>query len=411
MFCTDRGRALKTHHEEITRWRWARKRIDVTAAAVGHPADLWLYLHPYAARGGVQLEVRVCGKRAAMLKPLAARGNDWGWYRVPIGRVTGKRLDVQLRADTPAMNAWMLGIDPTSPPRFSTLSFDRGATWQNDSMGAHQGFRGEYMVRLRSASPTVREVTPPAIRYDDPVHPKLRELAAALPPAIRRQRDPWRQIRALRTWVATRWSHDPSGPAYAPWDPATILDWVNRDDHHGQHGKVTMCVHYAVVMVGCAAALGHRARCIVITRDVNSMDGHFITEVFDRKLSKWVLHDPNYDVHYEDGEPLGAVQLAHRALADRRLNQWVVAGRGMPTRPGRVVRSFRSLFATGVSYRQLAVWLRNDLVSDPAAGPPNHGSIAYCETDMCWYNPDPHDIGPMFPYRTANADRLTAPPA
>ena len=410
MFCTDRGRALRTHNEEITRWRWARKRFDLPAAAVGHAGELWLYLRPYARHNGVPLEVRVNGKRAAMVSPDPLYPLAWGWYRVGLPRITKRRLEVELRADTPAMNAWMLGLDPTLPPKFSALSLDQGAKWRNDSMGAHQALRGEYMVRLRSHNSALSELTPPPIRYDDPKHPHLRELAKSLPPAIRRLRDPWRQMRALRTWVATRWLHDPFGQAYAPWDPATIMDWSMRAEAHGQRGKVAMCVHYAVVMAGCAAALGHKSRCIVITREMNSEDGHFVCEVFDKKRGKWILHDPNYDVHYEDGEPLSGVELADRAIAGLPFESWVVQGRGMPTKPGRVLVGFRSLFATGRSYRQMAVWLRNDLISDPAAGPPNHGSITYCETDLLWYNPEPQNIAPMFPYRTGKSSKLIAAP-
>ena len=36
--------------------------------------------------------------------------------------------------------------------------------------------------------------------------------------------------------------------------------------------------------------------------------------------------------------------------------------------------------------------------------PPNHGSIAYCETEIVWYSPPGMDLAPMFPHRVAERD-------
>ena len=47
---------------------------------------------------------------------------------------------------------------------------------------------------------------------------------------------------------------------------------------------------------------------------------------------KWVLHDPNFDVHYEgeDDVPLSAVELAEGSHAGRSFGSSVRAGPGMP---------------------------------------------------------------------------------
>jgi hypothetical protein len=179
---------------------------------------------------------------------------------------------------------------------------------------------------------------------------------------------------------------------------------------HGQSGRVAVCVHYAIVLSQFAAALGHRARCVAMTLDINSSYGHFVAEVFDEQRGKWIVHDANYDAHYEDGTPLGIIELADRALTGMTLTPFAYCGSGMPTGPARVVRIFRTHFATGRSYRCASVWRRNNLISDPSGMPPNHGSVVYTESDMVWYNPAGHDIAPMFPHRTANADYFTRPP-
>jgi hypothetical protein len=359
----------------------------------------------------VPLVVALNGRTLGELRKGRERLDQWSWRRIAIDKVPQRQLELTLMTDAPAMNAWRLGIDNTVKPRHSALSFDQGRTWQNDSMGAHQALSGEYIVRIHSHANLPREAAPPPIMYEQLDHPRCRELAAMVPVRIRKQRNRWKRLLALRSWVAGRWSHDPFGAAYCPWDAPTILDWVGNDRPHGQKGRVAMCVHFATVLSQFAAALGHRSRCLAITREINSMYGHFVTEVFDDAQGKWIVHDANYDAHYEDGQPLGITELADRALAGVIFKPFVRLGSGMPTAPARVVRGFRNHFATGTSYRCASVWTRNNMISDPTGMPPNHGSVVYTETDFTWYNPAGHDIAPMFPHRTAKRDYFTQPPA
>jgi hypothetical protein len=136
------------------------------------------------------------------------------------------------------------------------------------------------------------------------------------------------------------------------------------------------------------------------------MDGHFITEVYDEEQSKWVLQDPNYDVHYEDGECLSVVDMADRCLAGRDCSAFVRTGPAMPREPKRLTDSFSRNFATGRSYRLAGFWTRNDYISNPIVAPPNHGSMAYSETDFIWYTPreDCVSATDMFPYRSASRE-------
>ena len=92
LFYSDRGRALRTHCEEITRWRWARKTFDLPAAAVDAPADIWLSLWPYAHHGGIPLEVIVNGRPQASLLPLSETAGGWGWYKVSLASVPTRQV-------------------------------------------------------------------------------------------------------------------------------------------------------------------------------------------------------------------------------------------------------------------------------------------------------------------------------
>ena len=414
LFFTDRGRVTIHHNEEITRWRWAKKVLQVPPEAVGSPADLWMLLSCYQGNK-VPLVVQVNRKAAGEITAEQAGGATWSWvkWRIPAKLLREGKNEIVLSADTPAMNAWTLAMESVPHTPRSWLSLDGGKTWQNRHMGAHGILRGEYLIRLRSHSPKLHEHRLPQIIYEDPAHPRVQELRNALPTHLRKMRDSWKQLLALRTWVATRWQWDSSGPVYTPWDPMTIIDWGNRkSDHHGQRrGRIVMCVHFGVVFASFAAALGHRARCVAITQDINSWKGHFVTEVFDERTGRWIIHDANYDVHYEDGLPLSGVDLAERAIAGKDCTDLVRSGPGMPTTQAGVMSSFRQYFATGVSYRVLGIWTHNNFVSDPTVAPPGHGNINYCETDFIWYAPAEleEDATAMFPYRCRSREKLTRP--
>jgi hypothetical protein len=50
--------------------------------------------------------------------------------------------------------------------------------------------------------------------------------------------------------------------------------------------------------------------------------------------------------------------------------------------------AFVALAAALRYYRHVALWRRNDFISDPSAAPPSHGDICFNETDLIWYTPD-----------------------
>ena len=403
LYLSERGRMLMADNEEITRWRWAGKRFRLPRAAADASADLWLCLQ-VCDGNRLPLDVQLNGTPLARVAPEShPHGNYW-WARVPVPhrRLKAGINDIQLRCDAQAMNAWMLGMEHGHTTPNSAVSTDRGRIWRNHDMGIRNVMRGEYLVRLRSHARSLKDPTPPTITYEDPGHARVRESSDLVPARIRKMRDPWKQILALRTWVATRWSHRPFGPCYTPWDPWSILDWAGSNRGHGQRGTIVMCVHFGALFAALAAALGHRARCIVATEDPNTPSGHFMAEVWDPKRETWVLHDPNYDLHYEDAAPLSAIELACRSHDGLSFDPLVRTGKGTPTGPRRVVDYFNRYYRTGRGFHHTGVWAANQFVSDPTTAPPNHGSPCYTETGILWYNPPGMDLAPMFPFRTSD---------
>ena len=415
LILSERGRILMQHHEELTRWRLARKRLTVPRAALDAPATLWLLLGCYP-ENDTPLHVRVNGSDVGTIEPITDEGvGVWCWRALELepGVLREGQNEIVLHAEPLAMNAWMLALDPSARRRQSALSVDGGRRWHSRELGAHGALSGEYLIRLRSHSEQIDEHRLPRVVYEDPRHDHVRELLSLLPESIVSERDPWQQVLALRTWVARQWTHHPGGDVYTPWDAATILDWARRERGHGRRGAVAMCVHFGVTFTALASALGHRARCIAITGSMHQRSGHFIAEVYDRDSACWVAHDANFDVHYAEASgPLAAPDLAERAMHGADCSALVLRGPGFPDDVPRLVRAFETNFGSGRSYRHVGVWTRNDFTTRPAVAPPSHGANAYCETDFVWYAPDQttrQQIA-MFPYQSSARRWFDRPP-
>lgn len=413
LFHTERGRMLAHNNEELSRWRWVRKVFKLPAAAAGHPAELWLNLCEYE-NNHTPLDVLLNGHPLGQLPAQRGAQKFWYWYKldIPAKKIRTGENRFELRANSPAMNAWTLAIEPGHAEPHSFISTDQGKKWRNHGMGAHNILRGEYLIRLHSLAPKIKPDKPPRILYEDPAHPRVKELLQLIPEDIRAMRDPWEQLLKLRTWQSTAWSHSHIGQAYAPWDPWTILDWTRRTGAHALPSRIAMCVHFGSMFAAMLTSLGHKARCIINTTGLSSGNGHFMTEVWSKRHKKWVLHDGNLDLHYEaDGVPLSAFDLADRCDQGLLpLNELIRVGPGYHRQPPHVSAFNEKLALPGIGWRHTGVWLTNNYISDPTSAPPTHGSVTYCETDILWYNPRGHAPAPMFPYTIADRKELDRAP-
>jgi hypothetical protein len=132
----------------------------------------------------------------------------------------------------------------------------------------------------------------------------LRELVAGIP----RQFD---QMRRLQDWVNAQWPDGTPTP-YPPWNALTVLDWIRS----GRTGG--FCAQYAQVFLQSLAALGYTARYIEIGSRDNPY-AHYLTEVWSNDYDKWVVMDPDFNVHFErGGVPLSALEI-HDALVSSAL--------------------------------------------------------------------------------------------
>ena len=411
MYFTERGRMTEGHNEEITHYRWARKKLKLPATAAGAKADLWLCLAMYSGNR-TPLRIDLNGRMLAKVSPTKRLRHVWGWKSVPVpaGRLKVGVNDILIRADNLAMNGWVLGIEGGYANPRSYLSHDQGRTWSNHAMGIDGITRGEYLVRLRSGAEKLRSLTLPRVVYEDARHRRVKAAAGLIPARIRRMVNPWRRLLSLRTWIAASWQHRGGPGAYTPWDPWTVLDWKDRQwSHSRNYPSVAFCVHFGTLMIALASAMGCLARGVATTGDLASISGHFMAEVWDHKTGRWVLHDPTFDIHYEDGSPLSAIDIAQRSLAGQYLKPLVRSGAAFARSGLHQSEGLEQQFYTGKSLQIASIYSRNNFVSDPTAAPPAHGILPYTETDFVWFDPT-GKLTPMFPYRTADRRYFDAAP-
>jgi len=399
------GRAMPAEAEGISHWRWARKRFSLSAAQARAAAGVWLCLRDEPADSH-HLIVQINGRQVAKLSPVnrpekGIARPGWAWHRVP-AEGAFKRGDnqVQLRSESPGLTGWKLAIENRCGATDSHVSDDAGQTWRNQGMGLHSALMGEYLIRLE-----LDDLAPPAqwpkVQFENPRHVKVKALADLLPAAIGRERNPLRQLLRLRTWVASQWQHTPRGVAYAPWDPATVLDWTKQAQSGRTAAPITICVHYGAVFAALATSLGHRARCIATAGDLRNANGHFVTEIWDEAQNQWVLHDPNLDMHFEEaGRRLSAADVCDLSNAGKNLKKITQCGPATARQPKHIEDFIHQEVLPGRPYRHIAVWTRNNYISNPAIAPVNHGPMCYTEVDWAWYSPrEKGELG-MFPYVT-----------
>jgi len=122
---------------------------------------------------------------------------------------------------------------------------------------------------------------------------------------------------ALKRWVRSRWNHGWSRSFGSVADALDILREAAR-------GEQFNCGHYSTVFRACATALGWPARpvsvaladCSFPRDDRIGNVGHAIPEVWSNEHRKWVVMDPDLNVHYErDGVPLSAWEIREAWLS------------------------------------------------------------------------------------------------
>ena len=404
VFYSETGHVVPTLCEELTDYRRARKVLHLPDTA--EPAMLFVLARPYP---GSEFPLSISVNGAEVPGPLPGSRDFYGWYEVPVPPsllVAGANV-CEFWTDAPAMNAWSLAIENGHREPESFVSTDGGKTWRNEKMGYLNVSRGEYVVRVRLAEGT--DPAPPLMVWEASSTPRLRRLRQMLPHHVLQAGATLDRVRALTTWVCTRWEYRCVGGIYAPWDAETIMAWGQAARGHDDREPIVMCVHYAVTLVSCCMAAGIPARCAIFTGMINGHNGHFTAEVWFEEFGKWVMVDPTLDaILFKDGVPLSVkeIQQAGSDLTD--LVEWG-PGYDFQIKNPVIGPWIRATFLNGVCFRHRSIWPRTDFLAHPELTPAWHGSTSYCETNLVWEAKDLQQGFGMFPY-FGEQEYVDAPP-
>jgi len=394
LYVSEEGRVMPGHCEELTRFRRARKQLHLPAT--DSTAQLWILLRAYPNCSS-PLHLSVNSVEIASIE--AERPGAWHWHCLDV-EATALHAGVnqiELWTDTSAMDGWSLALEAGHAQPDSEISDDGGRQWRRERMGYLNTLLAEYVVRIRLAEG--EDPAPDAVVFEDPNSPRLASLRQMLPASAFGDAPVLERARILSSWLAASWEHTGSGRAeqYAPWDAETLLAWAPGQIGHNGKRPIAMCVHYAAALVSAAQSVGIAARCAVLTEAVNGMQGHFVAEIWDPELNKWVVVDPNSDALFvRDGVAMSMTEIQQAGPGIGTLIEWG-AGTEFQLSFPHIVEFAEETLKKGVCFAHRSVWHRADLLTSPWMSPPGHGALSYCETGLVWEQRDlQHGFG-MFP--------------
>lgn len=132
----------------------------------------------------------------------------------------------------------------------------------------------------------------------------------------------------LKNWVARQWP-DGNPIPYPPWNALIILEWARRP----VNPVYGFCAQFAQVMLQALLSLGYIARYIEIGLTYNPY-AHFILEVWSNQYKKWIVLDPDYNVHFEAGGiPLSAREVHNYYVTNQKASVTTIRGDVVPGHP------------------------------------------------------------------------------
>jgi len=404
LYYSERGSVVPYLCEELTDYRRARKIL--TLPATGKGGILYL-LARSSSQSNTPLQVSANGTMLAKIDPAAEDYYRWYTVVLPAELLRDGENSFELWCDSPIMGCWSLAIEGGYENPESFVSTDFGDTWRDWGLGYLNSMRGEYVVRVRV--PEGKDPDPPPFVWEDPGQARLKRITNLIPESILTLRDNFETTRRILSWVNLQFdlSRTDQATLYAPWDPETIIAWGRSGQGHYGRKAVAMCVHYSIVATLFFLAAGLRARPAVITRGLNTTDGHFMVEVWLDEYHKWIVVDPTLDALFmRNDTPLSVSEIQAEGENVGRLVSWGPSHETHPTLPEDWIHG---VFLNGECFKHRSIWGRNDFLSHPEHTPAGHGSTCYCETDLIWEAKDLEEGFAAFPY-FGHSGYFDAPP-
>jgi len=159
------------------------------------------------------------------------------------------------------------------------------------------------------------------------------------------------KIVKMRQWVNGLWNHGPPDPD-CPLDAFCQLAAIRTGSMSG------WCGSFAVVLIQFYLAIGLKARSVSVGKAKES-DWHNVVEVWSNDYKKWVMMDPNFNIHFVDSTtkiPLNILELRDRVKKEQYENIELI---GKSTEYN--VQANPKLLLN--YFRLFSIYMRNDFLS------------------------------------------------
>jgi hypothetical protein len=146
--------------------------------------------------------------------------------------------------------------------------------------------------------------------YHSPRMKHLRE-KYGLDAVVAGEADEWKRILLLRNWIHAHIRIENENPTRTRLETFALLDAALA-------GGAFECTHFSIVQHAVLNSFGYVTRRLGAGPGLKENGGHHgINEVWVNKLSKWVLVDSKYDLHFEkDSVPLSALEIRDEVWKD-----------------------------------------------------------------------------------------------
>lgn len=123
-------------------------------------------------------------------------------------------------------------------------------------------------------------------------------------------------VRAKRLlhYLAPRLTHSSWYDNHVPCNALDLLEYSLNNPEQGIN-----CLNKSKILEECCLALGIYARRVsIMPYSPYDFDSHVVTEIFDRKLEKWIMLDPTTDAYFvdENKTPLSLLEMRERFAKD-----------------------------------------------------------------------------------------------
>jgi hypothetical protein len=122
------------------------------------------------------------------------------------------------------------------------------------------------------------------------------------------------RAKRLMHYLAPRLTHSSWYDNHVPCNALALLEYSLHNPQQGIN-----CLNKAKILAECCLALGIFARRVsIMPYSPYDFDNHVVTEIYDRKMQKWIMLDPSTDGYFVDEAkiPLSLLEMRHRFAHD-----------------------------------------------------------------------------------------------